>query len=138
MENNQTFNFRTAALQETTFCPLMVGRTKIKGEELMNQVCTVVAFDFAPALEEKTGQPIVDPDTGEVETYAVLVLKEYPDRFYNGGKIMTGICRVWVGAFEGDAVAASKELEAQGGVSMRFEMKRSRNGARTYVSPTIV
>lgn len=120
------FNFKKVAQQATSLSPIMAGREQLKGDDLMGRELTVIGFDFAPSMDDK-GNAKVNPFTGETETYGVLIFEEYPGGYYNGGAIITNICRAWLGPFE-SAEEASEALLNEGGVKIKLEPGRTKRG----------
>lgn len=110
-------NFKKMAQDELSLSPLMAGRDQIKTEDLVGQTVTVTGFDFATIT-----------DKGVEKTFPVLLLKEYPDRYYNGGALLSKLCRCWADAYDGDIEAASADLEAEGGVQLRFTATKTKSG----------
>lgn len=110
-------NFKKMAQDELSLSPLMAGRDQIKTEDLVGQTVTVTGFDFA-----------IITDKGVEKTFPVLLLKEYPDRYYNGGALLSKLCRCWADAYDGDIEAASADLEAEGGVQLRFTATKTKSG----------
>lgn len=120
------FDFKKTAQQETALSDIMVGREKLSTDEITGQDLTIVAFDFAPKFT-KEGKRIVDPETGEQDEFGVVVFKEYPAYYYSVGTIFTKICKVWAASFP-SAKEASAELQASGGVKVRFTASKAKNG----------
>lgn len=120
-------NFKQAAQEATVACPLMTGRTKLSTDEVVNRVCTIVAFDFAPKFD-KAGDPVIDEVTGEVDKYGVVVLSEYPDKYYSVGTVFTKVCKAWAAAYDGDCIEASKDLAEDGGVAVKFTRGTTKKG----------
>lgn len=110
-------NFKKMAQDELSLSPLMAGRDQIKTEDLVGQTVTVTGFDFATIT-----------DMGVEKTFPVLLLKEYPDRYYNGGALLSKLCRCWADAYDGDIEAASADLEAEGGVQLKFTATKTKTG----------
>ena len=110
-------NFKKMAQDELSLSPLMAGKTQIKTDDLIGETVTVVAFDFATIT-----------DKGVEKTFPVLLLKEYPDSYYNGGALLSKLCRCWADAYDGDIEAASNDLEAEGGVQLRFTATKTKSG----------
>lgn len=110
-------NFKKMAQDELSLSPLMAGRDQIKTEDLIGQTVTVTGFDFATIT-----------DKGVEKTFPVLLLKEYPDRYYNGGALLSKLCRCWAEAYDGDIEAASDDLAAEGGVQLRFTATKTKSG----------
>lgn len=110
-------NFKKMAQDELSLSPLMAGRDQIKTDDLIGQTVTVTGFDFATIT-----------DKGVEKTFPVLLLKEYPDRYYNGGALLSKLCRCWAEAYDGDIEAASDDLAAEGGVQLRFTATKTKSG----------
>lgn len=110
-------NFRKIAQDELSLSPLMSGREQIKTEDLIGQTITVIEFDFATIT-----------DRGEQKTFPVLLLEEYPDRYYNGGALLNKLCEAWAAAADGDIDAASSELRSSGGVKFKVSMTKTKSG----------
>ena len=110
-------NFKKMAQDELSLSPLMAGRDQIKTDDLIGQTVTVTGFDFATIT-----------DKGVEKTFPVLLLKEYPDRYYNGGALLSKLCRCWAEAYDGDIEAASEDLAAEGGVQLRFTATKTKSG----------
>lgn len=129
------FNFKKIAQQSLVVSSLMEGKTKFTTNEVVNRDWTVVQFDLAPKFTQ-SGEPIVNDD-GEPETYGVVVFAEAPDRYYTTGTVFTKVIRQWAIAFNGDCKQGSTELEASGGVRVRFSRKITRSG-NTIVNAEIL
>ena len=110
-------NFKKTAQDELSLSPLTAGKEQIKTEELIGQTVTVMAFDFATIT-----------DKGVEKTFPVLLLKEYPDRYYNGGTLLSKLCKCWADAYDGDIEAASLDLEHEGGVQLKFSATKTKSG----------
>ena len=110
-------NFKKMAQDELSLSPLMAGRDQIKTDDLIGQTVTVTGFDFATIT-----------DKGVEKTFPVLLLKEYPDRYYNGGALLSKLCKCWADAYDGDVEAASDDLAADGGVQLRFTSTKTKSG----------
>lgn len=111
-------NFKEIASRELTLSPLMVNRQQKKTDDLIGQEVTVTEFDFASITDK----------SGETKTYPVLLLKEYPDHYYNGGALLMKLCMAWTGAYDGDIEKASEELKNSGGVRLRFRSTKTKSG----------
>lgn len=111
-------NFKEIAVKELTLSPLMMNREQIKTDELIGQDVTVTEFDFAR---------ITDKD-GEEKVYPVLLLSEYPEKYYNGGALLYKLCAAWASAYSGDVEAASTSLKKSGGVRLRFKSTKTKSG----------
>lgn len=110
-------DFKKIAIQEMTLSPLMLNRTQIKTEDLVGQEATIMEFDFAHIT-----------DKGEEKIYPVMLLNEYPDKYYNGGSLMMKLCTAWAASCNGDVETASEALKKSGGVKVRFRASKTRSG----------
>lgn len=120
------FDFKKSAQENTLLSPIMVGRDKLETEEILNKELTIVGFDFAPKFDQK-GNPVVDEQTGEVDTFGVVVFAEFPDHYYCVGAVFTKVCKGWAKAFSSPE-EASAALAAEGGVKVRFTPSRTKKG----------
>lgn len=118
--------FKKIAQDATVLCKLQSGRTKLETEDVVGKTFTVTAFDFAPKFD-KNGGPIIDDETGLVETYGVLVFEEEPEKYYNVGIVFTKVCRAWMEGYD-TAEEASADLAAEGGVQVKFTMGKTKGG----------
>lgn len=122
------FNFKQVAQDSTQLCRLMSGREKLDTSEVVAEdSLTIIAFDFAPKFDQQ-GNPVAIPETGEQDTFGVVVFAEYPDRYYNVGTVFTKVCKAWAAGFSGDAEAASAALAKDGGVKVRFSEGKTKKG----------
>lgn len=120
-------NFRSLAQDSVSLSPIMAGKTKIETEELVGKKLNIIEFGFAPKFD-RSGAMIVDTTTGEADVFAVVVFKEYPANYYCCGKILTKICKVWSGEYEGDTELASDELFQNGGVDIKLTKTTTKAG----------
>lgn len=118
-------DFKKLAMEQTVLSPIMVGKKKLATEDILNKELTIVAFDFAPKFT-KEGLPIIDDETGEVDTFGVVVFNEMPDCYYSVGTVFTKVCKAW--AADTTPEAASAELAESGGVRVRFTSSKTRQG----------
>ena len=121
-----SFNFKQAAQESTLLSKIMSNRTKLETEEILDQPLTVIGFDFAPKFDQQ-GNPVVN-DNGEIDTFAVVIFKELPERYYCCGTVFSKVCHNWAEGFSGDADAASSALEKAGGVLVRFSTGKTKKG----------
>lgn len=110
-------DFKKIAVNELSLSPLMAGREQIKTDDLIGKEVTVYMFDFATIT-----------DKGEEKTFPVLLLKEYPESYYNGGTLLMKLCMAWAAAYDGDVELASKDLDESGGVKLRFKATKTKSG----------
>lgn len=118
-----TYNFRQSAIKETTLSDLMTNREQLTTDEVAGRTLTVDEFDIV---------------TLQGKAYAIVVFKEYPDRYYNGGMVLTKICMNWVSDFDGDVEATSDALHKAGGVQFRFITGKTKDGKRNLTSVEVV
>lgn len=121
------FDFKKSAQQQTSLSQIMVGRQKLETEEVLDKVLTIIAFDFAPKFD-KAGNALVDEETGEADTFGVVVFEETPNCYYCVGTVFTKVCKAWAAGFGGDAAAASEVLKESGGVRVRFTAGKTKKG----------
>ena len=117
MATNKINKFKQIAEEELSLSPLMTGRDQLKTDDLIGKEVTVIAFDFATIT-----------DKGEEKTFPVMLLKEFPDHYYNGGTLLSKLCQAWANAYDGDVEAASEDLANEGGVKLRFRATRTKGG----------
>ncbi len=120
------FDFKKVAQENTTLSPIMVGRNKLETDDVIDQVFTIVAFDFAPKFDQ-SGNVVIDSSTGEADTFGVVVFAEKPNDYYCVGTVFTKVCKAWAAGFN-NAEEASAELAATGGVKVRFTQSKTRKG----------
>lgn len=110
-------NFKQIAQNELSLSPLMSGREQLKTEDLTGQTVTIIAFDFATIT-----------DKGQEKTFPVLLLKEHPNNYYNGGTLLSKLCQAWAAEYDGDVEQASEDLGKSGGVKLRFKSAKTKSG----------
>lgn len=126
-----TFNFKQVAQENTLLSPIMCGREKLETSEVINKELTIIGFDFAPKFDQNGERVVLD--TGEIDTFGVVIFAEIPDRYYCVGTVFTKVCKAWAAPFASPA-EASEALAAEGGVKVRFtESKTKRNQNLTAV-----
>lgn len=121
-----SYNFKKAAQENTLLSAIMAGREKLETEDVLDQELTIIAFDFAPKFDQ-AGNPVVDPTTGEADTFGVVVFKEHPNSYYCVGAVFTKVCHAWAAPFA-TAQEASAALKAEGGVKVRFTASKTKKG----------
>ena len=117
------YNFRESAIKETTLSDLMLGREQLTTDDIAGKVLTVENFDII-AMGGKQ--------------YAIVIFKEYPDRYYNGGMVLTKICMNWIDDFDGDILATSEALKQSGGVAFKFNTGKTKDGKRNLTTVEVV
>lgn len=109
--------FKDVAVKTLSLSELMAGREQLKTEDLIGETVTIMEFDFATIT-----------DKGEEKTFPVVVFKEYPNHYYNGGTLLRKLCIAWSAMFDGDTETASEKLAASGGVAIRFRSTKTKSG----------
>lgn len=124
------FDFRASATSAVVDSYLRNGREKAMLDTLAKaypEGLTLIAGDLTHAIDKN----------GEPKEYCLVVFKEEPDKFVNGGSAFTKIIRGYVTAFEGDVEKMNEELEKSGGVKVKVDTKRLDNG-NNYTVVTVV
>lgn len=110
------FNFRESAMNSTLLSTLQNNREKISTEGLIQRFpdgITVNAFDFATVKDK---------------TFAVVTFAEDDSMYYNGGTVLTKMCLAWAAGFDGDPESASIALGKSGGVKLKFNESKTKDG----------
>lgn len=119
-------NFKKIAQDTTLLCPIMRDRIKLETEQVIDRELTVIGFDFAPKFD-KEGNRMVNPSTGEIETFGVVIFQEEPEKYYCVGAVFTNVCHAWASEFDSPE-EASIELARAGGVKVRFTQSKTKKG----------
>ena len=93
-------------------------------EELLSKYpggVTITAFDFL---------------TGDNGKYPVCVFAENDNECFFGGSALTDICNSWMDGYD-TPEQASADLKEFGGVKIRFEKSRTKNG-RNFIKCEVV
>lgn len=85
-------SFKQKALDSMTLSELEHGRTKLDTESIIGKKLTIDKFDIVDVENP-------DAESGRMH-YCVLVFKEMPEHFYNGGLILTKMVESWLEDFE--------------------------------------
>ena len=123
------FNFTNVAKKASNESVIRRGRTKAdkaKAPSILSAYtdgCTIIGAELSHTTEE-------DRQTHETvsKEFAVFIIAEEPDLYFNGGSCMTNIVRAWIEQFGGDVEAMNAELAKSGGVKVTFEFTRLQNG----------
>lgn len=113
--------FADLAKRATTLSVIMTDREKLSTEDVINLYpdgITVTEFDVVTTLDAN----------GAPSTYPVLAFKEDDTKFIYGGKAIMDIVTLWLSHFEGDVETTSKALKSSGGVKMRLEAAKTKQG----------
>lgn len=109
--------FTDIAKAQLSYSPLCNGRSQLSTEELYGKSLTIVQFDFANIS-----------DKGEEKAFPVILFNEYPESYYNGGKLLMNICQAWVDAYAGDIEQCNADLASSGGVQCTIKASKTRDG----------
>lgn len=120
------FDFKKTAMENTLLSPLMVNRKKLDTDDIIGKELTITAFGFAPKFDQN-GNPSIIQETGEVDTFGVVVFKEHPENYYCVGAVFTKVCKAWAAEFD-STETASEALEKSGGVRVRFTASKTKKG----------
>lgn len=113
MAQNKFYEIAEQALGNS---PIITGREKITTEEIIKKYpegITLTGFDVL--------------DNGK-DGYAVFTFAEEPDKFINGGALLSKMAFEWVKSYDGNITDASAELDACGGVRVRLSTKKTKRG----------
>lgn len=113
MAQNKFYEIAEQALGNS---PIMTGREKISTEDVIKKY---------PAGITLNGFDVID--NGK-DGYAVFTFAEEPDKFVNGGVLLSKMAFEWVKAFDGNITDASEELAACGGVRVHLFTKKTKRG----------
>ncbi len=119
------FDFKQAALEATTLSELMTDRQKVSTDDIIKHYpegITITAFDF---VEGKDGQ------------YPIFLFAESPKSFFSGGIVLAKIANKWLAAFNDDIEACNAALAESGGVKIKMEFGRTKNG-NNIIKATVV
>ena len=111
-----SFDFRQAAIDATTLSELMTDRQKVSTDDIIKHYpdgVTITAFDF---VEGKDGQ------------YPIFLFAESPKSFFSGGVVLAKIANKWLSGFGDDLDACNAALAEHGGVKIKLESGRTKNG----------
>lgn len=103
-------DFRELAKRQTTLSEVMVDRTKVKTDDLIQKYpdgFTIIAFDYVNSKKSKVPYPVYN-------------IAEDPTVFCNGGTVLDRIFSEFVKQMDGDVAAASNELRRQGGLKVKL------------------
>lgn len=113
MAKNKFYEIAEQALGNS---PIMTGREKISTEDVIKKYPAGITLNGFDVLDNgKNG-------------YAVFTFVEEPDKFVNGGALLSKMAFEWVKAFDGNITDASDELSACGGVRVRLSTKKTKRG----------
>lgn len=108
--------FASIAKKATTLSPLMEDKERMSIDDM------ILAYPDGVIIN---GFDMVS--TG-ADSYPVLTFIEDDSKFIFGGAIMNNICHDWLAHFDGDIETANAALSSAGGVRIKFEKSRTKNG----------
>lgn len=117
--------FLAAAIEATVSNSITNGLVQLKTDELIARFpdgITVYKFDIVK--------------NGDSE-FAVVLFKEAPTAYYNGGTVLNNIVSKWRDLF-GDCETASAELEKCGGVKLKLSKAVSKKTNRPFTKVEVV
>lgn len=117
-------DFKSKAKAATATCTLMENRTKISTDELITKYpdgVTITGFDFL---------------SGDNGKYPVCIFKENSNECFFGGSSLTDICNSWVDGYE-STEQCSADLEASGGVKIKFIRSKTKSG-RSFIKCEVI
>lgn len=117
-----SFNFRESAIANTTLSPLMEGRSKISTADVKRDYKDGITIN---AVDMMNG---ADKRTGEAKEFAVIQFAENDEVFLFAGKVLSNIVFGWLEAYKGDVKACNADLKAAGGVKVKLETSRTKDG----------
>ncbi len=111
-----TPDFRKVAQSTLSLSELMAGREKLDTKDIVNKDLTIANFDLAT----------METEEGDSSTFAVVQFAEFPDKYYNGGTILTKLVTAWANLFNVDVDEAAASFLETGGVKVRFKEGKTR------------
>lgn len=108
-------DFKKTALDSVSGSFIYKDREKIEKDLLMATYPDGVTI---------VGADLVSGDNG---IYAVAIFAENPKQYFNGGKAVTDIVKEWADGYE-DCEAMSADLQASGGVKVKFTKTKTKSG----------
>lgn len=108
---------RTGNRNTNVSFPDLEGRTKISVDELMEKHPDGVTIISFGRWTPKNKDPM----------YPALFLEE-PNRFLWSSKVLQDLIDAWIDDYAGDAVTCAKELEAEGGIKVKFVRGKTKQG----------
>lgn len=124
------FNFKESAMSAVVDSYLRNGREKALLDTIAKAYpdgLTLIAGDLTHAID-KDGNP---------KEYCLVVFKEEPSKYVNGGSAFTKIVKGFIAHFDGDVEKMNEELEKAGGVKVKVDSKRLDNG-NNYTIVTVL
>lgn len=87
-------SFKQKAVDSMTLSELEHGRTKLDTDTIVGKELTIDKFDIVDVAAPD------DENPSKRMHYCVLVFKELPDNFYNGGLVLTKMIDSWLEDYE--------------------------------------
>lgn len=109
-------NLKEIAVKAITLSELYNARTQITTDEVLGKALTVAKVDMVST---------------DMSSYAVCIFKEYPDRFYNAGLVLTKVVKRWVECV-GSIEAVNESLnESPVQIVLNLEKTKNKNNVVT-------
>lgn len=102
-------NFKRIAQQETVLSDIMTNRTKVTKTDGKIHICD---FDIIASAKG--------------EAYVICAINE--DQFINGGFVLNRIFTAIVEEYHGDVNRAREDFREAGGIDVRLERKKTKDG----------
>ena len=113
-------NFREVALKELSLSDLMKERDKMETEQLIAlhpDRVTIKDFDIFELSKN-----------GKSEIVCCFITLEEPKYFIFGGKIIKELFETFIKAYDCDIEACREEFKQSGGLTVRFERGKTKDG----------
>lgn len=113
-------NFRQHALEELSLSDLMKERNKLETEQLIQlhpDKVTIEDFDIFTLSKN-----------GKEELVSCFIIKEEPNYFCFGGKIIKELFESFIKAYDGDIEECRKDFKMSGGITVKFELGKTKDG----------
>lgn len=125
--NGPKKNLQKIAQDAVSLSPLMAGREQATTDDLLGQIISITEIDFATITDK----------SGEQKTFPVVLYKEDPAKYYNGGHVLKKICESWVAAYDGDVDELNADLNEYP-VSVKLSMGRTKNSGQNLVKVEVM
>lgn len=121
------FSFRKAAERAISLSFLTMNREKADIEDIVNRPVTIIGYDFANSRDKDTNQLVV-LESGEIQQYAIFIIAEDNDHYYNAGTVISNAFLQIHSGYGGTTEEACADLQAEGGLAVTIVKKKSRGG----------
>lgn len=123
-------SFKQKAVDSMTLSELEHGRTKLDTESIVGKELTIDKFDIVDVENP-------DSESGRMR-YCVLVFKELPDNFYNGGLILTKMVDSWLEDYESIAECQAAYDVEKDKVKIKAVMSKTNKNNKNLVKIELV